>query len=74
MLNKILIGIVIAIAIVATLYAYSSSGMDNKVSNESPLEVINESEAIEEPIIEPKSTGRDITIELKESIGIVTTP
>jgi len=74
MLKKILIGIIIAIAIVATLYVYSSSGVDNQVSNESPLEVINESEAIEEPIIEPKSTGRDITIELKESIGIKTTP
>ena len=74
MLNKILIGIVIAIAIVATLYVYSSSGVDNQVSNESTSEIITESETIEEPIIEPKSTGRDITIELKESIGIVTTP
>ncbi len=74
MLNKILIGIVIAIAIVATLYVYSSSGVDNQVSNESTSEIITESETIEEPVTEPTPTGRDITIELKESIGMKTTP
>jgi len=74
MLNKIFIGIGIAIAIVATLYVYSSSGVDNQVSNESTSEIITESETIEEPVTEPTPTGRDITIELKESLGIKTTP
>lgn len=70
MKKSIIIGVIV-LAIIAIIIA-SASSLNYEINEESPIENIEENEIVLEEEIIPveENTGRDLSVELSESMGL----
>ena len=70
MKKAIVIGIIVVVIIVAIIGAASS--LDLETDDDSSIDNIEENESIpvEENVTVPETTGRDLSVELSEKVGL----